>query len=560
MPHSAHHRISSEFQLGMVLSGGATRGAYTAGVLDYLLEVLASWEKAIDQKDPNLPQWTLNIRNIVSSSAGALAAVLSAASITAYHEPMPRNFKAGDTPPLNNLLYRGWVSEFTMERLFDCSDLPPHHAPVVDSTQIKSLLNSKFMHEIAHDLCRDQLTDQPVPSWAHDLQLFFTFMNMRGVPYSFEMDGSLDQSARKFAMLSHADNMGFSTGFDRHSHLFPLNLQQPRTSPMWQKAFKAATASAAIPCVFPSVLLDRPVNHYEDTNKIVSTPSWPQNMPSHFMFNASDGGMLDNEPVGLCRDALQRAAERDGMESDGAHSWGAILLIDTGSNSKENLKFNDDVQALNVWQNMYNTLMAIRSEARLKDEELIKASDKDDFSQYIISPLREGRKPGEPALATATLNKFGGILDIRFRHHDFMLGRHNCQQFLRNHFTVRVKDAQHNPIFKGLHKFAKHGQESVPIIPIVGSAAEECPVPNWPWLSKTEKNSIIKRFKLNATARAERLLITIAKASGILRPPTSWWKLWARMWRRAILTIIQVLAKFAFQQIEYKIKLSLGEF
>lgn len=550
-----------DFHLGIVLSGGATRGSYTAGVLDYLLEVLSEWEKARLRKDKQVPQWSVNVRNMVSSSAGALAAALSAASITAYHEPMPRTFKLGDDPPTNNLLYRAWVSEFSIDKIFDCSDLPAKNASDTSGSEIKSLLNSSFMLRIANDLCRHQKIDQPVPSWAHDLQLYFTCMNMRGVPYSFEMDGSLDQSARKYAMLGHSDSLGFSVRSKRPKHMFRLDLHENRSSPAWQRLFKTATASASIPCIFPPVVLSRPLRHYDETTGNIATkPKWPKHMPKTYRFNASDGGMLDNEPVGLSRSALQQSAQRDGMEKSAERSWGAILLIDTGSNGEEAVKAQEDVTTLNLWQSIQTTFIAVRSEASLKREELSKAGDENDFSQYIISPLREGRKNKEPALATATLQQFGGILGTTMRHHDFMLGRRNCQLFLKNHFRIRVNEAKANPIFRGVEHFANPHDTWLPIIPLLGKAALECPEPEWPRLSEEEKLDVVNIVEKNVTNRVERILSTMAKNSGILKPPSPWWKLWARMWQKALRAIIGMLARYCFKRLEGMIWDALNNF
>ncbi len=549
----------NEFQLGLVLAGGGTRGAYTAGVLDYLLEVLAQWEKAKRDKSAKLPPWSIRIRNIVSSSAGALSAVLLAASLTGHHEPIPNDFQVGRKPPRNNLLYRAWVSAFTMERLFDCGDLPPLEADINVKTDIKSLLNSSFMMEIAANLCRNQRTDQEVPGWARDIQLYFTFLNMRGVPYSFEMDHSLDKEARTYTMLSHADCMGFTAEQKKKSSLYKLDLREPRSSPRWKKAFKAAAASASIPCVFPSVILSRPLNHYnKDSGEIDEQPSWPEGMPKKYVFNAGDGGTLDNEPVGISRHALERSANKSVLEKSAERSWGAILLVDTESN-KNKIKPNEIVEQYTLWENVKSTFLAIRSEAKLKDEELCKAHDEHDFSQYIISPLHAQRKSNQRQLATEVFYTFGGSLHERIRHHDFMLGRQNCQTFLRDHFKISVKEAKKNPIFQDIDQYATDSQESVPIIPIFGTATEKCLTPDWPALSPQEKLTIQSKLKMLFLKRSTAILTSLARNAGILRQP-SWWRFWSRVWQKVIIQLISMTALYIFDQVLKVLKDSLDNF
>jgi len=41
------------FQLGLVLAGAISAGAYTAGVLDFLFQALSEWEK--DRGKPGVP-------------------------------------------------------------------------------------------------------------------------------------------------------------------------------------------------------------------------------------------------------------------------------------------------------------------------------------------------------------------------------------------------------------------------------------------------------------------------------------------------------------------------
>ena len=549
-----------EFQLGLVLAGGGTRGAYTAGVLDYLLEVLSEWEKKKAENSPDLPPWGVRIRNIVSSSAGALSAVLLAASITGHHQPIPHNFRYEQTPPRNNVLYRAWVTEFTMDRLFDCSDLPPLEADVNFKADVKSLLNSSFMMDIARDVCRNQKIDQEIPDWARDLQLYFTVLNLRGIPYSFEMDKSLDVDAQTYTMMSHADCMGFSVSSEKHAKLYRLNLHEQRSSPRWRKAFKAAAASAAIPGVFPSFVLSRPLNHYDaKEGKIREKPSWPKEMPEKYVFNAGDGGTLDNEPVGISKHALERSTKNNVLEKSAERSWGAILLVDTESN-KNKIIPTEKVRQHTLWENVKSTFLAIRSEAKLKDEELCKAHDEHDFSQYIISPVHKYREPNHRQLATEVFYTFGGSLHKKLRHHDFMLGRRNCQNFLQEHFKISVQEAKKNPIFSGINKYVKGSQKSVPIIPILGSARNECVAPRWPILSRQEKLTVENKLREQFLIRAQYMLRAIARNAGILKEPTSWWRIWSRLWQKAIAQIITMITYYCFDQVLKVLKDSLDNF
>lgn len=54
--------------------------------------------------------------------------------------------------------------------------------------------------------------------------------------------------------------------------------------------------------------------------------------------------------------------------------------------------------------------------------------------------------------------------------HDFILGRRNCQQYLRDIFVMDMEDMTKNDMFPEFAGYA--GMEEIPITPLVGTAAD----------------------------------------------------------------------------------------
>lgn len=116
---------------------------------------------------------------------------------------------------------------------------------------------------------------------------------------------------------------------------------------------------------------------------------------------------------------------------------------------------------LSIWKN----------KARYDSRDLMLAGDSNVFSRFMITAKRDGELAGAKSIATACASAFGGFLDQRFRHHDYLLGRKNCQDFLKNTFYLPVgndlvKDwVNANPgsplIF--------NGGQSVRLIPLYGA-------------------------------------------------------------------------------------------
>jgi hypothetical protein len=89
---------------------------------------------------------------------------------------------------------------------------------------------------------------------------------------------------------------------------------------------------------------------------------------------------------------------------------------------------------------------------------------------------------GGDAIASAGLGAFIGFACPAFMRFDYLLGRKNCQKFLRDEFVP----GDQNPLFSGWSAADRAdfrqaaGAGFLPIIPLVGSAAIDAVVEDWP--------------------------------------------------------------------------------
>jgi predicted acylesterase/phospholipase RssA len=71
-----------EFQIGLTMSGAISAGAYTAGVLDFLIEALDAWEDARNGPDADtVPSHRVGIKVMSGASAGAITAAIGAIAL-----------------------------------------------------------------------------------------------------------------------------------------------------------------------------------------------------------------------------------------------------------------------------------------------------------------------------------------------------------------------------------------------------------------------------------------------------------------------------------------------
>jgi hypothetical protein len=109
------------------------------------------------------------------------------------------------------------------------------------------------------------------------------------------------------------------------------------------------------------------------------------------------------------------------------------------------------------------------------------------FSRFLLTAsgtTAQGWQVGETAIAGSGLGAFAGFLHEDLRRHDYLLGRANCQRFLKSDFAL---DAE-NPLFaqwtpQQRAQFAVRdasGRDFLPIIPLMAAVAGAEPDPPWP--------------------------------------------------------------------------------
>ncbi len=144
------------FEIGLVMAGAVSAGAYTAGVVDFLIQALDQWHEGKRGTDPRCPRHDVALRVMAGTSAGGISAAIAAAQFGEAHEPAVAPRPPG---PSNNKLYESWVRRIDIARLLDTKDLQAD--PEGD---VRSLLDSTALDEIAASVFRRE--DAPPPPGA----------------------------------------------------------------------------------------------------------------------------------------------------------------------------------------------------------------------------------------------------------------------------------------------------------------------------------------------------------------------------------------------------------
>jgi hypothetical protein len=504
------------FRLGIVMAGAVSAGAYTAGVMDYLLETLQRWEEAkrrnqriledcshdLDKAkqegfDPSVPPHRVVIEVMAGASAGGMTAAITAMSLL---EGIPPFREGGDNSA--NRLFTSWVNlndnaeKVTFQQMLDTAD--------IEREGLKSLLNSDPIDEIADRLHEVQIKKrlEDYGFLSPNMNLVLTLCSLRGIPIDISFNtktaepeppqddelevvfvpkNELRKTPVAHRMFLHKGVGQFcfaAEGRETPPHVLPID---PAMREQRQMLINTAKATGAFPIGLKFRKLRIPDGSYvkaqvrrlfgigdSDTFKI----NVEENKP--FEFVAVDGGTINNEPIGETDNIMEELFAKDcenGIASPECKNFGVIMI-----DPFPDFESTDNEQPPETVEQVPAKLLgAIRRQAMLKEGDIRQGFKGVDYTRGLIFP-RKKKASGEgfkkTAIACGSLDGFGGFLSREFREHDFRLGRKNCQSFLRKYFAVKEDDhydvlGRWTPEMKQRFSIIYEGDENtyLPIIP-----------------------------------------------------------------------------------------------
>ena len=537
MPPSATPQ--APFELGLVMAGAVSAGAYTAGVLDFLFQALDEWQKAKAANRPGVPDHAVRISVASGSSAGGIATALLPLSAFTWPGPLDIATLGYDQPPPaaagQHLLFRAWVSQIDILGLLQTRDLAGPNA------KLTSLLDGTVLREIADAAANDGAAAIKAGAasrfaWmANPLQTLLTMSSLRGVPYLLPMEAD---AVRGHRMVNHADYAHFAvfgTGPGAPGPLPEGASALNRTGAAEQVGLlaDAALATAAFPIGLPARRFANPLSLYKARrwpvpgapDGMTLPPDLSKQAADPWSFPALDGGVLYNEPLQFARRALGT------LRPEGGQADRALLMIDpfpedTGAIDPPEQADPDLIASalglVNVWT----------QQARFRPDDIAAALADGDFSRFLIAPWRGEKSGRQTDMASAGLGGFAGFMHENFRRHDFQLGRRNCQKFLRDHLAIPVGNPLVAPwiartggaagaVGDFFPKSLRNGQwvpdpRFMQLIPLCGSAIE--PVGALPW-PKVPRAAMQKKLDAPLKARAKGVGAALAdKILGEAKP------------------------------------------
>ncbi len=444
--------MAQPFYLGLNMSGTVSAGAYTAGVIDFLVQAMDAWsaerERQIQQFGTNYEQWTIppheaELAVMAGASGGGITAALTAAALS-------QDFDHVDvqSPPPDarvNTLFQSWVREIDLTGLLGHTDLDANGGEVV------SILDSTPIRGIAAHALQIPAPLSERRTWVRDgLKVILTLTNLRGVPYAIE-----SETADSERTLYYADHRAFEVLWSANGpsgEYVPLNGKGGKE---WTELAETAIATSAFPVVLAPQKLSRTAGEYNqrrwwisqanpkcgeggvcecETNEPMQ-PSWKLADAFPIETLNVDGGATNNSPFDCARFALAELPPaapngrnpREPLLADRA----VISIAPLSTETEGSLPMMPDSALFSLLTRFAGALV---NQSRIQGENLKLTTEASVASRWIIAP--NSTVPNTEPLAGSLLQAFGGFVSQAFREHDYQLGRRNCQWFLRSHFGL----------------------------------------------------------------------------------------------------------------------------
>lgn len=477
------------FEIALVLGGTVSAGAYTAGALDFLIEALDCWDAA--RGDPEVPQHRVILRVVTGTSGGGVNAAIAARALN-FDFPHVSQGTPDNGGRTGNPFYDCWIRDLTLDRFL---------ATDGDEGELISILNGRAIDDGANNIVSFTAAPKQRRWLAEPLRLILTLTNLAGVPYR------VDLSTGSETFVDHADYMRFAAiygdpvGIEFRPDELRLDFGQGTPHAIdWDRFANFAKGTAAFPGGFPPREQTRPTEHYRwrtlpKTELDTATtgdplpyfalrPDWEAMLTSgaasadgQYFFLVVDGGATDNEPIELARTALCGIIKQNPREADKADR--AVVLVDPFAGRAELGRQTTGTLA----DNLASLANALIQQTRYDSRDVLLAASPNVFSRFMLSPRQDPKSPA-PAITSAGLGAFIGFACPAFMRYDYLLGRRDCQEFLSQEFALAENNTK---VFGGpwtdaqKARFAKGaGQGFLPIIPLIGAAAQPQPLDPWP--------------------------------------------------------------------------------
>lgn len=267
-------------KLAIAISGAVSLGSFESGVMYEIVEAIAQHnlhpETTEDQK--------IIIDVVTGASAGAMTAAILAQKLL---------FEADQLrSPYQNDIYRAWVEDADIRTLLQSEN---------DDNPDMAILSSGFVKQVGNKYLLGRYSSptpspaQRHPAVADKIYLGIALSNLNGFDFKINLTSIQGQ-------LNAEDNQNNSFTYTRHKDCYISQIQgnqQDDNHNLWELIKQIAIASGSFPFAFQVQEIARISSDSAYKGSEFYTEPEPGKEPNKKFFAYTDGGIFENEPLGM---------------------------------------------------------------------------------------------------------------------------------------------------------------------------------------------------------------------------------------------------------------------
>jgi tellurite resistance protein len=278
-------------RVAITIAGAVSLGSYEAGVLYELLRAIRTHNDdpatTVDNK--------IYIDVLTGASAGAMTAAMVAERLMYSAADLDGEF--------TNVLYQAWVEQISLMGLVKLKLKEKRWHSLFSSDLIESIGRKMLIECMTQPGSGPHNTVEKVSDVPQSLRVGLAVTNLSGIDYMIPIAGN--------------DDEGFNYTTSADQKRFEIKPGDQNNKKQWEQLCDAAVGSGAFPVAFRPKAIDHDVQEYgiplpEDKlqrKQGVTYVVWAGECPRPFAH--SDGGVLQNQPLGIAKDLVDEAvAER----------------------------------------------------------------------------------------------------------------------------------------------------------------------------------------------------------------------------------------------------------
>jgi predicted acylesterase/phospholipase RssA len=269
-------------RLAITIAGAVSLGAYEAGVLYEIVEALRQHNEHPDTKQ-NGEQIYIDV--LTGASAGGMTAVIAAQKLLYEGKSLE--------PVESNPFFDSWVADISLDRLLDLSRDEIEHKTghsIFSSDLVETLGNRYLLQRYAKVPTPAR---QRHPAAAEKIFLGLALSNLNGVSYSREIRTGMEEKGKGSSIFSYGRFQDEKVG------VFAADGSEDSLEG-WKQWKEAAVACGAFPFAFRVKELHRDRAEYTRPH----LDPWGSDLHRDFAY--TDGGVFQNQPLGLAKDLVDQ--------------------------------------------------------------------------------------------------------------------------------------------------------------------------------------------------------------------------------------------------------------